>query len=178
MSFNFYLPRSILSIHCLEWLCLRTTKMLEGHYSMFSRWKRNGLNNRPKRNWKQSLCKILEGQQRVFWYLWKRPIQTFKASKVIKARLLLFFKKICLWTKRNFVWLVGKEWNISPVVIWRIYSYVKSWVTRFLERSVMKSREVHNVVKKFSKGTYYSVIWSFFIVFMLKRKQRKTCKWP
>ena len=71
----------------------------------------------------------------------KRPIQTFKASKVIKARLLLLSKKIwllllskkiCLWTKRNFVWLVGKERNISPVVIWRIYSYVKSWVTRFL----------------------------------------------
>ena len=109
----------------------------------------------------------------------KRPIQTFKASKVIKARLLLLSKKICLWTKRNFVWLVGKERNISPVVIWRIYySYVKSWVTRFSYSRVMKSREVHNIVKKFSKGTYYSVIWSFFIVFMLKRKQRKTCKWP
>ena len=28
----------------------------------------------PKRNWKQFLCKILEGQQRVLWYFWKRPI--------------------------------------------------------------------------------------------------------
>lgn len=28
----------------------------------------------------------------------------------------------------------------------------------------MKSREVHNIVKKFSKGASYLVIWSFFIV--------------
>ena len=61
----------------------------------------------------------------------KRPIQTFNGSKVIKARLLLLSKKVCLWTKRNFVWLVGKKRNISPVVLWRIYSCVKSWVTRF-----------------------------------------------
>ena len=79
------------------------------------------------------------------------------------------------------MWLVlnqRKEWNISPVVIWRIYGYVKSWVTRFSKSKAMKSCEVHYLIKKFSKGTYYSVMWSFFIAFMLKRKQRKSYKFP
>ena len=32
-SLNFYVPNLILSIHCLDWLCLRTTEMLEGQYN-------------------------------------------------------------------------------------------------------------------------------------------------
>ena len=31
----------------------------------------------PKRNWKQCLCKILEGKQRVLWYFWKWPINLY-----------------------------------------------------------------------------------------------------
>lgn len=79
----------------------------------------------------KNACPKFWRDSKEYFGIWKRPIETFKASKVIKARLLLLSKKICLWTERNFVWLAVKERNISPVVIWRIYSYVKSWVTRF-----------------------------------------------
>ena len=68
--------------------------MLESHYIMFRHWKRNGLKIVPREIENNASAKLWRAAKSIFIGSFeKRPIQTLKASKVIKARLLLLSKK-------------------------------------------------------------------------------------
>ena len=66
----------------------------------------------PKRNWKQFLRKILEGQQRVLWYFWKRPI----ASR----------QPVCYWQDS-----VTKDLNLEQIQL-VVRMRIKSWIVSLM----------------------------------------------